>query len=100
MSDKKLKNYIKGSAREAAFSRGRGDIINIDLFVPDLDEIANEKGFAKITVYRRREIDDYGNTHYMFENTFVPDKSKSHEPLQADDKDPVLKEGKDEMPWD
>lgn len=102
-ANKKPRKYIKGSAKEPEFSRDRGDIINIDLYVPELEDFVNEAGYAKITIYRRREIDDYGNTHYMFQNEFKPDKSKvKPKPLPADDvsSDEPNPEEKGDMPWE
>ncbi|MCK4828970.1 hypothetical protein KA005_75300 [bacterium] len=98
---KKPRKYIKGSAVEPEFSRDRGDILNIDLYVPELEDFATEAGYAKITIYRRREIDDFGNTHYMFQNEFKPDKSKS-KPKPAAPADEGPSEPKEEggMPWE
>lgn len=95
---KKPRKYIKGSAKEPEFSRDRGDIINIDIYVPELEDFVNEAGYAKITIYRRREIDDYGNTHYMFQNEFIPDKSKARS-SKPDDPKPAS-DDKGDMPWE
>ena len=99
---KKPRKYIKGSAVEPEFSRDRGDILNIDVYVPELEDFVNDKGYAKITIYRRREIDDFGNTHYMFQNEFIPDKSKAKpKPLPEDDVAPSEpKEEEGGMPWE
>jgi hypothetical protein len=98
---KKPRKYIKGSAKEPEFSRDRGDIINIDIYVPELEDFVNEAGYAKITIYRRREIDDYGNTHYMFQNEFIPDKSKAKGGGFSKPEEPKPKtEDKDGMPWE
>lgn len=70
---KKKKNYIKGSAREKVFDNG-GRVINIDLNVSELAAIANDKGYAKITLSELREPDMYGNTYSIYENDFVPTK--------------------------
>lgn len=96
---KKPRKYIKGSAKEPEFSRDRGDIINIDVYVPELEDFVNEAGYAKITIYRRREIDDYGNTHYMFQNEFVPDKSKA-KGFSKPDKPKSASDDTGDMPWE
>lgn len=70
---KKKKNYIRGSAREKVFNNG-GRVINIDLNVSELAAIANDKGYAKITISELREPDMYGNTYSIYENEFVPTK--------------------------
>lgn len=68
----KKKNYIKGSARQKQFDNG-GTVINLDLLVSEVQAIANEKGYAKITLSELREPDMYGNTHSIYQNDWVPD---------------------------
>jgi len=64
------KNYIKGSFRE--FRVGDGTKLVMSVLVSDLNKIANERGYASIVVQERKEADQYGNTHYMFENDYKP----------------------------
>jgi len=69
MSDK---NYISGGAKQVTFKNG-GNLINLSFKKDDLLKLEpNEKGYISITVAERREVDKYGNTHYMFENTYKP----------------------------
>lgn len=68
----KKKNYIKGSARKRTFDNG-GNVINLDLLVSEVAAIANEKGYAKLTLSELREPDMYGNTHSIYQNDWVPD---------------------------
>jgi len=62
------KNYIKGSAK--AVSTQYGEILNLSIRVEDLVKIQNEKGYASITVAKRKEPSQYWDTHSMVENTY------------------------------
>lgn len=74
---KASKKYIRGSAKEVTFD-GSSSIINLDLNVEDLQTLpVSPSGYIKITVAKRRETDQYGNTHSVYENTFKADKSKA-----------------------
>lgn len=71
------KKYVRGSAKEVTFD-GSSSIINLDLNVEDLQSLpVSASGYIKITVAKRRETDQYGNTHSVYENTFKADKSKA-----------------------
>ena len=62
------RNFIKGSAK-ANIHEGV-EFINLSLLVEDLDAIKNEKGYAAITVVKRKEVGQYGDTHNVYENTY------------------------------
>ena len=80
MAKKSTKNYISGGAKEVRFNDG-GTIINLDLKLEDLNSLpVSDKGYIRIVVAQRSTVDQYGNTHYVYENTFVPDKSKGKTP--------------------
>lgn len=76
---KKAKNYISGSARQVDF--GSGDpIINLDLKLEELNNLpVSDKGYIRLTIAKRKSVGNYGETHSVYENDFVPDKSKSKE---------------------
>lgn len=77
ISTKKKKNYISGGARRVEFGDG-SSIINLDLKLSDINDLpVSEKGYIRLTVSERKETDQFGNTHSVYENDFVPDKSKS-----------------------
>lgn len=70
------KNYISGGAKKVTFGDG-GSIINLDLKLEDINNLpVSDKGYIRIVVAERSTTDQYGNTHYVYENQFVPDKSK------------------------
>lgn len=70
------KNYIGGGARQVTFADG-GSVINLDLRLEDLNNLpVSERGYIRLVLAQRQSVDQYGNSHYVYENTFVPDKSK------------------------
>jgi hypothetical protein len=72
MAKNSTKNYISGSAKKVTFADG-GEIINLDLKLSDLAALpANERGYIKITISERKTVDEYGNTHSIYENAYVP----------------------------
>jgi hypothetical protein len=83
MSKNSKKNYVRGSAKERSFGDG-GAVINLDLNLSDLNSLpVTEKGYVKIVVAQRQAEDQYGNTHYVYENTFVPDPSYKKKEVPA-----------------
>lgn len=70
------KNYIKGSIREVEI-KGTGDTkLLVSLSLEELARTANEKGFISIVIQRRKDADQYGNTHYGYENDYKPGEKK------------------------
>lgn len=65
MADKK---YIGGSAK--AVSTQYGDILNLSLKLEDMQAIVNEKGYVNMSVLKRKELGQYGDTHYVVENDY------------------------------
>lgn len=66
------KNYIKGFAKERKFDNG-WSIISLSLNLDQLTKLPVDKyGNIKIDVCQKREVWQYGDTHYVIENTFVP----------------------------
>ena len=63
------KNYIGGSAR--AVPTQYGEILNLSIKVEDLIKIQNAKGYAAISVFKRKEVSEFADTHYMVDNTMV-----------------------------
>lgn len=76
---KKEKRYVRGSAKEVVFADG-SSLINCDLNLADLNSLnVSASGYVKITIARRRETDQYQNTHSVYENQFKADSSKRGE---------------------
>jgi len=71
MADKK---YIGGSAK--AVSTQYGEILNLSLKIEDMQAIANEKGYVNMTVMKRKEPGQYGDTHYVVENDYQKNREE------------------------
>ncbi len=77
-TEKKVKNYIKGGAKEVTFDNG-GSLVHIDILT-DAGGIVtkngnlkpNEKGYVKLTLSKLPQPDAYGNTHTLYENEWKP----------------------------
>lgn len=67
--EKQKKNYV-GNWKEII--NQYGSMLNISLNVDKLNAIKNEKGYARVTITKNREPDQYGNTHSVVENTWKP----------------------------
>ena len=63
------KNYV-GSGK--AIQNNYGEMLNISVNVAELAKFQNEKWYAKLTITKRKEPDQYGNTHSVVENTWKP----------------------------
>lgn len=64
-----MKNYIRGTAKQAETKFGK--IINLTLNVDDLKKLPIYKGYWRLSVAERKEVGQYGDTHYVYENDFV-----------------------------
>lgn len=71
------KNYIKGFAKERKFDNG-WSIISLSLNLEQLKTLPVDKYWNIKVDVCEREADQYGNTHYVVENTYVP-KGKSED---------------------
>jgi hypothetical protein len=47
-------------------------MFNVSVNVAELQKFANEKWYAKLTMQKKKEPDQYGNTHSVMENTWKP----------------------------
>lgn len=75
MADKK---YIGGSAK--AVSTQYGDILNLSLKLEDMQAIVNEKGYVNMSVLKRKELGQYGDTHYVVENDYQKNREANGAP--------------------
>lgn len=96
-TEKKKKNYIKGSAKEHKFANG-GTVIHVDILLNDLIAKVkpNEAGYVKLTVSKLPNVDNYGNTHTVYENEWRPAPKGAEAPKQ---KPATYKGNKDEFPF-
>ncbi len=116
--DKQSKRYVKGSAKEAPFSEPGNETINLSLQVDDLQALLennpekHKNGYVQIVVKRKKETDQYGNTHMVYESTYEPKAKKADVPAKGSyvpESDPVktkklvtdvpTKNEKDDLPF-
>ncbi len=67
MSDKK---YIGWTAK--AVTTQYGGMLNLSLKLSDMQAIVNDKWYVNMTVMKRKEVGQYGDTHYVVENNYKP----------------------------
>lgn len=99
------KNYIKGSIKQFTFDDGGSKLV-ASLLVEDLAKIANEKGYVSIVIAERKDPDQYGNTHYAYENDYKPKEKKTSKKSEsaigkakAELRKPKFEESSDDMPF-
>ena len=93
------KNYIGGSGRRVTFQNG-GELLNMYLKFDDLASLPKDKnGYIKIVAAERREPDDYGNTHSVYEDTFVPKKDAGEAKTKTKPAPAKEDDGGDDLPF-
>ncbi len=70
------KTYIDGTSCKAVTGQF-GEFHNMSFNVEKLQQYANEKGYVNITMSKRREVGQYGDTHYFTLNEWNPDEANS-----------------------
>jgi hypothetical protein len=70
------KTYIDGTSCKAV-SGQFGEFFNISVNIDKLKEYANEKGYVNMTMSKRREPGQYGDTHYFTLNDWKPEGERS-----------------------
>ncbi len=85
------KNFIKWSCKEIPTQYG--SIMNLNLNIEQLNTLpVDNYGNIKLTIMKRREVGQYGDTHYAIENTYVPnnewgDGPSSNAPAKEEEED-------------
>lgn len=75
----KESNFIKASVREFTTTNGKSGH-NIDINVADLSRLPTDRyWYVKLTMRPRKEKWKYGDTHFLVENDFVPEKKTETE---------------------
>ncbi|PIE85180.1 hypothetical protein CSA08_03490 [Candidatus Gracilibacteria bacterium] len=70
------KTYIDGSSCKAINGQF-GEFFNISFNLEKLQQYANDKGYVNMTMSKRREPGQYGDTHYFTLNEYNPENSNS-----------------------
>jgi len=71
------KTYIDGTSCKAINGQF-GEFFNISINVEKLQQYANEKGYVNMTMSKRREIGQYGDTHYFTLNEYNPEAQQNN----------------------
>lgn len=66
------KTYIDGTSCKAVNGQF-GEFFNISVNIEKLTQYANEKGYVNMTMSKRREPGQYGDTHYFTLNDWKPE---------------------------
>ena len=77
------KQYLRCSAKEKTFRNGNA-IINLGVKVEDLIAFAkahaNDRGYLNLVVSPRRSPGQYGDTHSVYLDDYVPSRRSAEEP--------------------
>lgn len=65
------KTYIDGTSCKA-ISGQYGEFFNMSFNLEKISQYANEKGYVNMTMSKRREPGQYGDTHYFTLNDWKP----------------------------
>ena len=71
------KTYIDGTSCKAINGQF-GEFFNISINVEKLQQYANEKGYVNMTMSKRREVGQYGDTHYFVLNEYNPEAQQNN----------------------
>ena len=92
MNDQKPKTYLNCQAKEFTFPNTGGTIINIGVRAEELIAFAhqhgNPRGYVNLTISKRREVGQYGQTHSVYLDTYEPKTQvteKAAQPLTEDE---------------
>lgn len=66
------KTYIDGTSCKAVNGQF-GEFFNMSFNLEKLQQYANEKGYVNMTMSKRREPGQYGDTHYFTLNDWKPE---------------------------
>lgn len=79
------KTYIEGTAAKEVTGQF-GSFFNMSFNLKKLEQYANEKGYVNMTMSKRREVGQYGDTHYLTLNEWSPEwESKPSKKESGDD---------------
>ena len=70
------KTYIDGSSCKAVTGQF-GEFFNMSFNVEKISQYANEKGYVNMTMSKRKEPGQYGDTHYFTLNDWKPEGERS-----------------------
>lgn len=74
------KTFIEGSSCKAIEGQ-YGEFFNMSFNLEKLAQYANEKGYINITMSKRKEVGQYGDTHSFTLNNWTPEAKKEDDSL-------------------
>ena len=83
------KTYIDGTSCKA-ISGQFGEFFNVSINVEKIGQYANEKGYVNMVMSKRREVGQYGDTHYFTLNEYNREANQnSNTPAKKEESDDV-----------
>lgn len=76
------KTYIDGTSCKAINGQF-WEFFNMSFNIEKLTQYANEKGYVNMTMSKRREPGQYGDTHYFTLNDWKPEGAQWESPAQG-----------------
>ncbi len=70
------KTYIDGTSCKAINGQF-GEFFNVSINVEKIGQYANEKGYVNMVMSKRREVGQYGDTHYFTLNEYNPEANQN-----------------------
>lgn len=64
-----------------------GEFFNVSINVEKLQSYANEKGYVNMVMSKRREVWQYGDTHYFTLNEYNPENSQTNNSVPSKEND-------------
>lgn len=71
------KTYIEWASCKAVNGQF-GEFFNMSFNIEKLSQYANEKGYVNVVMSKRREVGQYGDTHYFTLNEWNPENNQSN----------------------
>ncbi len=82
------KTYIDGTSCKAV-SGQFGEFHNMSFNIEKLQQYANEKGYVNMTMSKRKEPGQYGDTHYFTLNEWTPEGGNNNHSAPAASQTPA-----------
>ena len=70
------KTYIDGTSCKSITGQ-YGEFFNMSFNIEKLSQYANEKGYVNVTMSKRKEPGQYGDTHYFTLNDWKPEAGQA-----------------------
>jgi hypothetical protein len=84
MEAKQQKRYVKSFCKEKEFDNG-GSVIKVSINKDDFNELEEtDKGYVNLVVAKRKEVGQFGDTHYIYFDSFKP-KAKTSSTTEGND---------------